>query len=355
MPAISEGDLILVTGANGYVASVTIQTFLARGYRVRGTVRDVSKHQWMLSHYGPNLSLVAVPEMSVPGAFDDAVRGVDGIAHVASRVFFDPDPHKAIPPVIQSAIGLLEAATKEPSVKCVVYTSSSGACMTPIPGKKYHIDSSTYNEGSKAAWTLPMSQDMPRMMLNYLCSKTEAEQACFKWVKENKPHYTFNTVVPSANFGIMVAPEHTGFPSSIGLLKLLWRGSTAPVRMLPPSWYVDVEDTALLHLAALTLPGVENERVFGIAEKFCYNDILAIFKKVCPGRKFLEHVDEVPDIGTVETIARSEELLKRVGKAEGFSTLEEGVSKWITWMLKVEDEGLEVPETEADRLEKMGV
>lgn len=306
----------------------------------------------MLAHYGPNFSLVSIPEMSVPGAFDEAVQGVDGIAHIASRVQFHPDPKTVIPPMIQGAVGLLEAAAKAESVKSVVYTSSQAACVQLEPGKPYHITTSSYNEHSKVAHELPPSQDFLRMALNYSCAKTEAEQACSKWVEQHKPHFTFNVVVPNVNFGTMVAPEHTGFASSSGLLKTLWNGSTFGAAMIPPEWYVDVEDDALLHLAVLTLPEVQNERIFAFAGRFGYGEILDIFRKECPEKKFLEKIDEVLDQGTVDN-ARSVELLKKVGKENGFSTLEETVKKWIPWMLKVEKEGIVLPETEVDRLEKV--
>ena len=101
---------------------------------------------------------------------------------------------------------------------------------------------------------------------------------------------------------------------------------------------MDVEDDALVHLAVLTLPGVENERILAFGARFCYNEILDIFKKVCPERQFLDKVEEKPDMGTIEN-ERGAELLRRMGKESGWSTLEEGVKKWIPWILKGEEEG----------------
>ena len=352
MPTVPTGGLILVTGANGYVAGITVQTLLDRGYRVRGTVRDVSKHSWMQSHYGPNFSLISVAEMSLPGAFDEAVKGVDGVAHIASNIKWVADPKDYIPELLQSAVGLLESAAKEPSVKSVVYTSSQAACIELsdlASGKPYHLTPWTYNQGCKAAWTLPPSEDLPRKLLNYMCGKVEADQGCFRWVKENKPDFTFNVVVPNINFGTMVNPKETGFISSSGLLQQLWLGQTGIVQMIPPEWYVDVEDCALLHAAVLTLDGVENERVLAFGARFCYNEILGIFKKVVPGKQFLDKVEETPDMGTVEN-ERGNELLKRMGKENGFSTLEEGVRKWIPWMLKAEEEGWAMPKSLAEQI-----
>lgn len=305
---------------------------------MRGTVRNASLHSWMPSHYGPKFSLIQVPDMGVPGAMDEAVKGCDGIAHIASPVSesYNPDPQATIPKGISCALSILESAAKEPSVKSFVYTSSQAAAVMLEPGKKYHITPASWNEESKVAWTMPITQDFRRMLLNYMCGKTEAEQHCFKWVEEHKPHFTFNTVLPNVNFGIVARPDKTGFGSSSALLKALWCGSSLPADLIPPEWYVDVEDTALLHLAALTQPDVSNERILALASRYCYNEILEIFKKIAPDHKFLDSVDEVLDEGTVDN-ARSEELLKRMKAGAGWTSLEDAVKKWSVLMLQAEE------------------
>ncbi len=366
---------MLVTGANGYfmsirsilktinkltefcahryVGGITIQKFLDHGYRVRGTVRDVSKYDWMLSHYGPNFSLAQVPDMGADGAMDEAVKDVDGIAHIAFslRESFQPDPQCVIPRAIRCAISLLESAAKEKSVKSVIYTSSQAALVTTEPGKPYHISSDLWNEESKAAWTLPVTQDLHRARMNYMCAKTEAEQQSFKWVQEHKPQFTFNTVLPSVNFGAVVRPDKTGFLSSSVMMKLLWMGSSLPPTISPPQHFVDVEDTALLHVAVLTSPEVKNERVLAIGHRFCYNDMLDIFRKMFPDHKFLDRVDEIPDNGTVDD-RRAEKLLKHVKGGKGWSTLEEVIQQWSPWMLRAEKEGKDWPLNPTEQMVK---
>lgn len=330
---------------------MTAQKFLDAGYRVRGTVRDVAKHEWMLSHFGPKFELFQVPDLGASGALDEAVKGVDGIAHVASPVTesYQPDPQVVIPNGIRCAISLLESAAKEPSVKSVVYTSSQAACILFKPGERYHITADSWNEESKKAWTEPIEPSWRRSILNYMAAKTEAEQHSFKWVKEHQPHFTFNTVVPNVNFGTVTRPDKLGCASSSGLLALFWQGSTLPVDIIPPEYFVDVEDTALLHVAVLTQPDVKNERILAMATPFSYNEILAIFKKLAPERTFLDQVDEIPDQGTIDN-ARAEELLKRVKNGQGWSTLEEAITKWCTLKLNAEKEGVVWPLSSAEAM-----
>lgn len=70
---------MLVTGANGFVASHVADQLLSAGYRVRGTTRDVERNQWLQDHfdniYGANkFELFEVPNMVAVNAFHDAVK-----------------------------------------------------------------------------------------------------------------------------------------------------------------------------------------------------------------------------------------------------------------------------------------
>lgn len=78
--AIPKGSIVLVTGVNGYIASHIADQLLLAGYNVRGSVRDASRTQWIAElfnkKYGPGrFERCVVPNMSVDGAFDVAVKG----------------------------------------------------------------------------------------------------------------------------------------------------------------------------------------------------------------------------------------------------------------------------------------
>lgn len=75
-----KGSWILVTGVNGYVASHTADQLLQHGYKVRGTVRNLSKNWWIKDlfdrKYGAGrFEIAQVEGMTSPGAFDHAVKG----------------------------------------------------------------------------------------------------------------------------------------------------------------------------------------------------------------------------------------------------------------------------------------
>jgi nucleoside-diphosphate-sugar epimerase len=244
---------------------------------------------------------------------------------------------------------MMEAAAKESSVKNVVVTSSSTACVQPEPGKPYHVDSSTWNEASKAAWTLPPAPDFQRMLMNYSCAKTEEERACWDFVEKHKPNFTFNTVLPTVVFGKLTSPENTGFPSSTGALKYMWEGSKVGAGAVFGQWFVDSEDVALLHLAALTLGDVQHQRLIAFGHPFTWGEIIDIFKKLAPEREFMNRFEEQPDLGTVDN-AKEIEILKRLGRKDGFKTLEESIGEWVPYMKEVEKKGIKLPETFGDKI-----
>jgi len=104
MVAISPPARVLVTGANGYLATWVLKKYLEAGYSVRGTVRSLSKSAFLndkFAHYCDRFELVVVEDITKDGAFDEAVKGVDAIAHTASPFHYkstNPDGMSYFPP-----------------------------------------------------------------------------------------------------------------------------------------------------------------------------------------------------------------------------------------------------------------
>lgn len=330
--ALPQGSLIVVSGANGFIASHVVDQFLQAGYRVRGTVRSLQRASWLQSffdkrHGQEKFSLFEVPDMAAPGAFNEAIKGAAGFAHVATPVMQLFDPNEAIPAVVEGTLNALRAAAKESSVKRVVLTSSSTAAASPQPNKEFVIDTNTWNdEAVKAAWAPPPYEGLQRRLDVYSAGKTQAEQAAWKFIREEKPSFTLNTILPNANMGTILSPEHQGYPSTAGWVRALWDGFEGheDLKFNPPQYYVNVQDNARVHVAAMIYQDVVGERLFTFAHPYSWNDILAIFRKLYPQRKF---IDDIPDIGRdLSKVAneRAEELLRRFG-IPGWTSLEDSV------------------------------
>lgn len=79
--------IVLISGVNGYIASVTAKAFLDAGFRVRGTSRSIRSSEPLL-HGGlksyadeGRFEVVVVGDITLEGAFDEAVKGCEVIAH----------------------------------------------------------------------------------------------------------------------------------------------------------------------------------------------------------------------------------------------------------------------------------
>ncbi|CAG9954256.1 unnamed protein product [Clonostachys rosea f. rosea IK726] len=353
MVVIPLGGLILVTGVNGYIAGVVAKTFLDHGYKVRGTVRSVSKYGWMPSYFGPNFSLAEVPDIHADNAFSEAVKGVDGIAHVAASLDMSPDP-TIIDRTVRSTIGLLEAASKEPRVKRVVLTSSANACLDQIAGTPYKMTAESYNLGaiekSKQAWN--GEDTMRRGKVIYAASKALSEMKAFEWVRDNKPSFVFNSIIPNFNMGAPVAPDKLGFGSNTAILAALLRGQSSLLALFGSEWYVHVGDTALLHLGALTVEDVHNERLFAFAGRFSWGAVLEIIRRRFPEKGgSLPAVHEAAiDIGEVEN-HRSVEVLQKLAK-DGFQSLEVAVVETLEAVIAAEGQA-DAPKSRAEETIEM--
>ena len=129
-----------------------------------------------------------------------------------------------------------------------------------------------------------------------------------------------------------------GYRSTAAVLDAAVKGYAAAPSILPPQWYVDVEDTALLHLAALTLPEVQGERLLAFAGQYSWTQILEILHRRFSGRIGLKALptdgQEMVDKGEVDN-RRSIEVLKMLGKKEGFTSLEDILAKAMETILRI--------------------
>lgn len=267
--------------------------------------------------------------MAASGAFDEAVKGCTGFIHTATPVMAHQDPNIAIPMVQKGTINALQAAAKE-GIKRFVLTSSSTAAASPQPNKIFPINPSIWNEDAvKAAWAPPPYDGVQRKLDVYSASKTQGEQAAWEFVKKEGNDIVLNCVLPNMNIGEIISIEHQGYPSTMGWIKALWNGFSGPgeknIVDNPPQYYINVDDNALVHVAALIFNDVQGERLFTFAHPYSWNDLLAFFRRVYPDRKFMDDIEGLGDDKSVVANERAEELLRRVNGGKGWKGLEESV------------------------------
>jgi hypothetical protein len=114
------------------------------------------------------------------------------------------------------------------------------------------------------AW-MPPPYESDRILPVYQASKVQQEQEVWKFVKEQKPNFAVNTVLPDFTVGQILNVDKQGYPSSVGMLQAAIEGNMAYASILPPKHEINVQDCALLHVAALLHPDTTGERIFGMA------------------------------------------------------------------------------------------
>ena len=68
MPSIPPGGKVLVTGANGYIASWIVRYLLEAGFHVRGSIRSEAKGVFLKetwATYGDKFELIIIKDMTV--------------------------------------------------------------------------------------------------------------------------------------------------------------------------------------------------------------------------------------------------------------------------------------------------
>ncbi|QIW96929.1 hypothetical protein AMS68_002447 [Peltaster fructicola] len=329
---IPRDSTVLVTGANGWLASHVIDKLLSLGYCVRGTVRDDDKAVWttqtFCDKYGPDrYTACIVPEMSEPGAYNLAIKGCSGIIHIASVTTFSTHAHDVIPPTIMGALNALEAAAKEPKVRCFVYCSSVTAAASRGGGLRKEVTSESWNMGVfKAAWDRLPTENLDRAWSVFASSKMQAEQAVWKWYREKRPNFVLNCVLPDMLFGRPLTPHQPSLGLSTHILRAVYESRSRAIEWVPPQHFADVQDAALVHVAALILPGVMSERLFVAAVPYNINSLVQLLRGLYPERGINGWVeDHGVDQTTYVESGRAEELLRRMGK-KGWTDMETSVS-----------------------------
>ncbi|KFA46012.1 hypothetical protein S40293_08787 [Stachybotrys chartarum IBT 40293] len=330
-PAIPKGSWVLVIGANGFIGSNIADQFLRLGYKVRGTSRSPEKNTWVTAlfdhKYGAgNFEMVAVRDMETPGAFDEAIKGVLAVVNTATNYTMNPNPYEVVPGTLKGTINALEAANKEPSMKRFVLTSSSASALIPKPNNPFTVTVDTWNDETVAYAYRDPPYEAERGYPVYAASKTLAEREAWKFMAEKKPSFILNTVLPNINFGASLDYKNQGHPSTSGMVVELFNGNSAPLAGLPAQYFVDVQDDALLHVAAAVHPGIESERIFAFAEPVNGDDLLAILRELYPDRSFPANFQSDKDLSEVVPRKRAEELLRDMGK-DGWTSLRESVKK----------------------------
>ncbi len=269
--SLDRYSLVLVTGASGFIAQHCVQQLLARGFRVRGTLRDLKLAPALSQALAPDeparqrLEFVQV-DLTRDEGWSGALQGVDGVLHTASPVPMRPprDEAEVIIPARDGTLRVLGAAA-EAGVRRVVVTSSIAA----IVSGRHHAPGASYSETD---WS-----NLDGRISAYSKSKTLAERAAWEFQASLPVERRFE--LATINPAYVIGPNLLGSSNASNEIvrKLLAREVPGVPRVFFP--LVDVRDVATAHVVALMSAAAPGERFVTAAHDCWYRDIARILSQ----------------------------------------------------------------------------
>ncbi|KAI0438686.1 putative cinnamoyl-CoA reductase [Xylaria telfairii] len=241
---------LLLTGATGFIGFHVLLKALEEGWFVRAAVRSISGS--LANHpktrgsiESGRLSFIEVPDICHESAYDQAIKGVTHVIHLAS-----PLPSPSLDPLtgiyepnINSVNAMLQAALKEPSLKKLVITSSVLGNSPFPPDLSQHIT---------PEFRVPnLPGPFNTMMPAYWGGKIAATNAIDTFAHNNNLWFDLSIVFPGFVFGKDErALNLKDFVSSTNRIMLGVITGQASGSQLPAG-ATHVDDTARIYMLAL--------------------------------------------------------------------------------------------------------
>lgn len=264
-------NTVLVTGGTGFLAGWTIRRLLEKGYEVRTTLRSEKKIEAvtsMLQSEGVdtmNLSF-AFTDLTKPDGWDEAMKDIDYVLHVASPLGEDNHEDTTLIPIAKSGVEYVLNAAIRTGVKKVVMTSTEGA--------NYPDKSDTRDDINEDFWT----DQNNKWITSYMHSKLIAEQTAWEIIGKQSDTQLV-TILPGAILGPYMAGKRS---STDQILEMLLKGTPSPNVIYPVA---DVRDLADLHIFAMEKTEADGQRFIAESEEMTMPQMARLLKETYPDHK----------------------------------------------------------------------
>ncbi len=264
-------ELVLVTGGSGFVGAHCIVQLLEAGYRVRTTLRSLSREAEVREMVRVGGAAArdrlefCVADLAHDAGWTEAVEGCAYVLHVASPFPLGVPKHEdeLIVPARDGALRVLRAA-RDAGVRRVVMTSSYAAI-----GYGHGSRTKPFDETD---WT---NLEGPGVGA-YPKSKTIAERAAWDFIAREGGSLELAVVNPVGIFGPALGKD---LAASMELTSYMLNGRM-PGSPRIKTGLVDVRDVADLHLRAMVAPEARGERFLAVAGDFVWlRELAALLKE----------------------------------------------------------------------------
>ncbi|WP_373085103.1 NAD-dependent epimerase/dehydratase family protein [Sneathiella sp.] len=252
---MSDKQLVIVTGASGFIALHAITQLLAAGFAVRGTLRDTSRAEdlsvALSRHCDISALSFAEADLLDDAGWDEAMVGATYLLHMASPlpIATPRDENDLIVPARDGALRAIRAAAKA-GVTRIVMTSSIAAIYGG-QDKNIFLDENYWSDVTQSIGAYPKS-------------KTMAEQAAWEYIRslDDKTRPEFVSINPGFVLGPLIAAKTSA--SHEVVRRLIAR----EVPGIPDIGFnlVDVRDVASAHVEALRRDAAPKNRYICITE-----------------------------------------------------------------------------------------
>ncbi|KAK9417316.1 putative NAD-dependent epimerase/dehydratase domain-containing protein [Seiridium unicorne] len=291
---MSSKGLVLVTGANGFVAGRTVAHFLQAGYAVRGTVRSRKSADGLvaaLSDYIKNrlLKIVEVPDITVSGAFDSALEGVTDVAHLATPVSVTNTDVVGIRlAALQGTLSILDSTLRHAGIKSFVF-------MSPLAAVISYSQPRTYTE---ADWHDESVEIVDKQgaaaggLMVYTASKVKAERVFWSWIESNKPSFRAVALCPVYIAGppLFLPKSPEKIATTNAFVWQVFSGQDYPAGPTVYGHHVDVREVARLQVFVVENPEVLNGQRIIVGGRTAFGvpqTVADILREAYPDRKHI--------------------------------------------------------------------
>jgi dihydroflavonol-4-reductase len=293
---------VLVTGASGFVALHTIIQLLQQGYKVRATLRTLSREaevrETLGKHVevGDNLEIVGA-DLTHDSGWDQVVAGCESVLHVASPFpLLDPqNEDELITPAVQGTLRVLRAAHNA-DIKRVVIVSSVAAVSSGHNGENRTFDENDWSDVGKDIGA-------------YAKSKTLAERAAWDFINGSENINKLELV--AINPPLILGPvPNKDLPTSAEMVSTLMLGQVPGVARIKIG-IVDVRDVASALILAMTTPEAAGNRFLCPAGTVWLKDLAETLHKKYAARGYKIHTLQFP-VFAVRLLALFDKKIARV-------------------------------------------
>lgn len=254
---MNKGDLVLVTGITGYMATWIARDLLEQGYRVRGTYRSEGNLPF-IKNLLPGIELVRA-DLNGDDGWGEALEDVKFLFHVASPQAVATESNRT-DTAINGIDNIFKFALASPALEKIVLTSSEAAVAYGKQNKNIYTEND---------WT----NDQAKGLDDYMKSKTLEERRAWKLVNDaqtNPKHIPMTTINPSFVVGPSLVPWARYSAKQVEQLLNI------PFSLPMLGYAVDVRDVAQMQIALMNNPQANGTRNLALGVRMTMSEVKQI-------------------------------------------------------------------------------